>query len=197
MEIQVNGSRAAGSNRFFGNYLHLLKTTERSGVLQRAAAFESRASLSGYLRAYGRPGPPAPSEREASRSAEQNRTMVFCWQERRRVPTRCTVGENLMKNIQIIDEAVNCVYDIFASTDEEFDLIFKRGEDIAFIDEVYERAAATELDVVFQRIWSRRVRKAEAKGIHGLLFYENLHKKVYYPTRRDEEAVNPDGTRLR
>jgi len=23
------------------------------------------------------------------------------------------------------------------------------------------------------------------------------HKKAYYPTRRDEEAVNPDGTRLR
>jgi hypothetical protein len=23
------------------------------------------------------------------------------------------------------------------------------------------------------------------------------HKKAYYPTRRDEDAVNPDGTRLR
>jgi O-acetyl-ADP-ribose deacetylase (regulator of RNase III) len=31
----------------------------------------------------------------------------------------------------------------------------------------------------------------------GLLFYELEHKKAYYPTRKDEEAVNPDGTGLR
>ena len=27
--------------------------------------------------------------------------------------------------------------------------------------------------------------------------YESEHKKVYYPSRRDEEAINPDGTKLR
>jgi hypothetical protein len=43
----------------------------------------------------------------------------------------------------------------------------------------------------------RRIAKKEAMGIHGLLFYELEDKKVYYPTRRDEEAINPDGTRLR
>ncbi len=41
-----------------------------------------------------------------------------------------------MKNIQVIDGAVNCVYDIFAATEEEFDLIFPSGQDVAFIDEV-------------------------------------------------------------
>jgi hypothetical protein len=40
-----------------------------------------------------------------------------------------------MKNIQVIDGAENCVYDIFAATDEEFSLIFPRGQDVAFIDE--------------------------------------------------------------
>lgn len=34
-------------------------------------------------------------------------------------------------------------------------------------------------------------------GIHGLLFYELSEKKPYYPTRRDEEAINPNGSRLR
>jgi len=34
-------------------------------------------------------------------------------------------------------------------------------------------------------------------GRYGNLFYECDHKKVYYPTRRDEEAVNPDGSMLR
>jgi hypothetical protein len=39
--------------------------------------------------------------------------------------------------------------------------------------------------------------KKDAMGIHGALFYELAEKYAYYPTRRDEEAVNPDGSRLR
>jgi hypothetical protein len=54
-----------------------------------------------------------------------------------------------------------------------------------------------ELNVAFQNIFKRRVAKKDAMGIHDLLFYELKPKKVYYPTRRDEEAVNPDGSRLR
>ena len=103
-----------------------------------------------------------------------------------------------MKNIQVIDGAVNCVYDIFAATDEEFALIFPKGADIAFINEVFDRTHDEQgLISVFNRIWERRVVKADAMGIHGLLFYQLDHKKVYYPTRRDEEAVNPGGGRLR
>jgi hypothetical protein len=103
-----------------------------------------------------------------------------------------------MKNIQVIDDAVNCVYDIFAATDEEFALIFPQGEDVAFINEVLGRTHnEEELNSAFDHIWQRRVVKANAMGIHGVLFYELDHKKFYYPTRRDEEAVNPDGTRLR
>lgn len=102
-----------------------------------------------------------------------------------------------MKNIQVIDGALNAVYDIFQATDEEFSLIFPPGEDIAFIDEVIARGVGAELDPVFTRIWKRRIPKARAMGINGVLFYELDHKKRYYPTRRDEEAVNPDGTPLR
>ncbi|MBW4049792.1 MAG: hypothetical protein HIU89_18295 [Proteobacteria bacterium] len=103
-----------------------------------------------------------------------------------------------MKNIQVIDAALNCVYDIFASTDEEFALIFPPGQDIAFIDEVLARSAdAAALDSAFTNIWHRRIPKINVSGIHGVLFYEHEHKKVYYPTRRDEDAVNPDGTPLR
>jgi len=102
-----------------------------------------------------------------------------------------------VKNIQIIDGANNSVYDIFAATDEEFALIFPAGQDVAFIDEVLARGPAEQLDLAFGRIWERRLPKRDATGIHGLLFYELEHKKQYYPTRRDEDAVNPDGTRLR
>ena len=102
-----------------------------------------------------------------------------------------------MKNIQIIDGALNAVYDIFQVMDQEFSLIFPPGQDIAFIDEAMARGPRAELDEAFTQIWTRRIPKAQAMGIHGILFYELEHKKCYYPTRRDEEAVNPNGTPLR
>lgn len=102
-----------------------------------------------------------------------------------------------MKNIQVIDGAANCVYDIFAATEEEFSLVFPAGQDVAFIDEVYERGDSKTLDLAFEKIWTRRIPKREAHGIHGLLFYELEEKKAYYPTRRDEEAINPSGSPLR
>lgn len=102
-----------------------------------------------------------------------------------------------MKNIQVIDGATNSVYDIFAATDEEFALIFPAETDVAFIDEVYRDGNASMLNAVFESIWLRRLIKKDAMGIHGVLFYELEEKKAYYPTRRDEEAVNPNGSRLR
>lgn len=102
-----------------------------------------------------------------------------------------------MKNIQVFDGARNAMYDIFSATDEEFNLIFPAGQDVAFIDEVYERGDADQLDAAFNLIWTRRIPKREAQGIDGLLFYELEEKKIYYPTRKDEEAINPDGGRPR
>jgi hypothetical protein len=102
-----------------------------------------------------------------------------------------------MKNLQVIDGAENSVYDIFAATEEEFALIFPAGQDVAFIDEVMARGPEKQLDETFTRIWRRRIPKRDVMGIHGLLFYDLEYKKQYYPTRQDEEAINPDGTRLR
>ena len=102
-----------------------------------------------------------------------------------------------MKNIQVIHDVANCVYDIFAATEAEFSQIFPSGEDVAFIGEVCSRSDRTRLDKVFSSIWARRMRKRDVRGIHSLLFYDLDEKKKYYLTRRDEEAVNPDGTRLR
>jgi hypothetical protein len=102
-----------------------------------------------------------------------------------------------MKNIQIIDGAENCVYDIFAATDSEFLLIFGSNTNIGFIDEIYANGNTPELDKAFEKIWSRPIKKNEVLGIHGTIFYELSSKKIYYPSRRDEEAVNPDGSALR
>jgi hypothetical protein len=102
-----------------------------------------------------------------------------------------------MKNIQVIDGADNTVYDVFSATDEEFAVIFPSDTDIAFIEEVVERESEKLLNEVFGRIWRRRISKRAAMGIHGILFYQLERKKQYYPTRKDEEASNPDGSRLR
>jgi len=102
-----------------------------------------------------------------------------------------------MKNIQVIDGAVNSVYDVFVATEEEFALIFPGDQDVAFIDDVMARGPARALDEIFGRIWQRRIPKRAAMGIHGLLFCWLEEKKQFYPTRKDEEARNPDGTRLR
>ena len=102
-----------------------------------------------------------------------------------------------MRNIQVIDGAINCVYDVFAATDEESALIFPDGQDIAFISEVLARSEPGALESALATIWRRRVPKTQVAGVHGSLFYELDDKMQYYPTPRDEEAANPDGTRLR
>ncbi|MFX8833024.1 hypothetical protein ABTM77_21340, partial [Acinetobacter baumannii] len=70
-----------------------------------------------------------------------------------------------MRNIQIIDGAVNCVYDIFAATEEEFCIIFPGETDVAFIDEVYKFNDPIVLDGIFSSIWKRRIKKSEVNGI--------------------------------
>jgi hypothetical protein len=102
-----------------------------------------------------------------------------------------------MKNIQIIDGAENTVYDIFAAPEGVFDLVFPAGTDIAFIEEIGQRPDAERVFEALGTIWSNRVPKSQAMGIHGILFYELLNKRQYYPTLRDEEAINPDGSLLR
>ncbi len=102
-----------------------------------------------------------------------------------------------MKNIQVIDGALNCVYDIFSATDDQFNLIFSKGTDIAFIDEVYERENEEVLGLAFTEIWKNRISKKDAVGIHGILFYGCNEKMEYYPNRTDEGACNPNGSKLR
>ena len=92
-----------------------------------------------------------------------------------------------MKNIQIIDGAENCTYDIFAATDEEFLIIFPPGQDIAFIEEVFSREDPARLRSIMAKLWTRPIRKRDVTGIHGLLFYELEFKKKFHPTRRDAD----------
>lgn len=93
-----------------------------------------------------------------------------------------------MKNIQIIDSAENCAYDIFAASDEDFAAIFPEpGQDVEFIGDVFERLGESEAAALFQRLWPHPVEKPKARGIHGTLFYGLDQKKEFYPTKRERD----------
>jgi hypothetical protein len=102
-----------------------------------------------------------------------------------------------MKNVLVIDGAKNCTHDIFEFKEEQFAIVFATGTDVAFIDDVEKNNSPDVVKAAFMGVWDRRIPKAKVQGIHGTLFYELEYKKAYYPTRKDEEARNPDGSCIR
>lgn len=93
-----------------------------------------------------------------------------------------------MKNIQVIDSAENCAYDIYAASEEDFAAIVPEpGQDIEFIGDVFERLGKAEAAALLQRLWPHPVEKPKARGIHGTLFYELDEKKEFYPTKRERD----------
>lgn len=97
-----------------------------------------------------------------------------------------------MKNIQVIDGAINCVYSIFQVEDSTFEKIFPEpGQNIEFIEDLIERISEKELDEIMTPVWRNRIEKEDAIGIHGTLFYELLSKKKFYPNKRESDANLP------
>jgi len=94
-----------------------------------------------------------------------------------------------MRNIQVIDDALNCTYSIFAAEDAEFELLFPDGTDVEFNDELFSRLGEAEAADLLRKVWARPVNKKTVVGIHGTLFYGLGHKKMYYPTKRESEMI--------
>ncbi|MAK80552.1 MAG: hypothetical protein CMJ17_01530 [Phenylobacterium sp.] len=90
------------------------------------------------------------------------------------------------KNIQVIDDAINASYSIFAATEAEFSAIFPRkGQDIEFSEDFFRRAKPDAATEIMNRIWERRVDKKTVGGIHGTLFYGLPEKKKFYERKRE------------
>ena|ERR1700753_1427201 len=92
-----------------------------------------------------------------------------------------------MKHIQVIDDALNCTYSIFAAEDDVFARLFPDGTDVEFNDDLYSRLGEAEASMLLTKIWEKPVDKKSVAGIHGTLFYGMPHKKKYYPTKRESE----------
>jgi hypothetical protein len=96
-----------------------------------------------------------------------------------------------MKNIQIIDGGLTCTFSLFQATDEEFVLIFPESrQNIQYVEDLVSLANQAEINAALRRIRERPIRKSEAQGIHGTLFYQLERYKKWYREKR-EDAVEP------
>ena len=96
-----------------------------------------------------------------------------------------------MKNIQVIDGALNCTFSIFQATEEEFALLFPDPrQDIQYAEDLTLLSPQEDVEAALGRIWERPIRKQDALGIHGTLFSGLERYKTYYRGNR-EDAVDP------
>ena len=100
-----------------------------------------------------------------------------------------------MRNIQIIDGALNATFSIFQATDEEFAAIFPGDRDIEIADELVERLGGAEAERLLSPLWKRPILKRDAHGIHGTLFYDAEERREFLPKSKrevdwDERYVN-------
>lgn len=96
-----------------------------------------------------------------------------------------------MKNVQVIDSAENCTFGIFQATDGKFARLFpEEGQEVQFAEDLFEGGAREQIARVLDNLWERPVRKRDAQGIHGTLFYGLLRYKKYYRESR-EDGVDP------
>ena len=96
----------------------------------------------------------------------------------------------MMKNIQVNDGALNCTFSIFQATDEEFSLVFPDpAQDIEYAEDIEARPNSQEVFNALSAVWERPVRKQDASGIHGTLFYQLERYKKWYPEKREDAVV--------
>ena len=96
----------------------------------------------------------------------------------------------MMKNIQVIDAAVNCTYDVFSIEKNYFSKIFPHERDIEFVEDFYERIDKDIADSILNELWKVRLDKKSALGIHGTLFFGlRREKKQFYPTKKEKEMI--------
>ncbi|MFB9980978.1 hypothetical protein ACFSQQ_24585 [Mesorhizobium kowhaii] len=90
-----------------------------------------------------------------------------------------------MKNVQLIDGAINSAYNIYAVADEDFELIFPNGQDIEFIEDFVKRVGRKRAGKIVESLNKDLQKKTVVNGIHGTLFYElKSQKKHLYTNKR-------------
>ena len=80
-----------------------------------------------------------------------------------------------MRNIEVVDGALNSRFEIYAVTDEDFDRIFGDETDDAYLEDLEEEL---QNDVEFwDRVYGQEVERQIVDGIHGILHTHPRAKK--------------------
>ena len=86
-----------------------------------------------------------------------------------------------MKNIQIVDGALNATYSIFQATEAEFRALFPgKGQDMEIALKA-DRRLGKKSGKIFSALWERPIAKKDICGLHGTLFYNAEDKAKYFP----------------
>jgi len=97
---------------------------------------------------------------------------------------------NEMKNVQVIDGALNRAYLIYQFTEEQYEIVFPLDDqDIEFIEDLELRLREDQLNAAFEGVWDREIDKKHVCGIHGTLFYELAKKKEFYPLKQEKALI--------
>jgi hypothetical protein len=89
-----------------------------------------------------------------------------------------------MKNIQVIDGAMDCTFSFFQATEEEFLLIFPEpDQDIQYAGDLERSPDKEKIREILSGIWERPIRKQHVQGVHGTLFYELERYKKSVPRK--------------
>jgi hypothetical protein len=91
-----------------------------------------------------------------------------------------------LKNIQIVDGAINSTFDIFEIDDEKFDILFPNNTDISFLDDYPHLSNDKHF---WSSVYSRRVNKKKVNGIHGTLHLTGSDiDKNEFPNRKETDV---------
>ena len=91
-----------------------------------------------------------------------------------------------MKNIQVIDGAINCFYPIYQISNAAFRALFPgEGQTIEFAEDFFSRLPRKQAEAVFASLWGKPLEKSSVEGIHGTLFCGLLIKKEFYPSKTE------------
>lgn len=93
-----------------------------------------------------------------------------------------------MKNIQIVDNAINCSLSIYQINNEDFYLIFpQENQNIEFIEDFISRIGDVRAAKILKPVWRSRIEKKDVSGLHGTLFYGLAFKKEFYPNKKESD----------
>lgn len=95
-----------------------------------------------------------------------------------------------MKNVQVVDGAMNSTFDIYEIPEDLFKLMFPDYHDIAFQDEVDEIFQTHGGEHIWDLVYAKKIDKKSVNGIHGTLHLSGSScEKEDFPTRKEAEVL--------